>query len=488
MLRTCLVLSVLFPVTVSGAEKPVKVPADSLKAYILKVKGREACGLYLQNRKVGWMLSETRLGTHDGKEVVISSEEALIALGRGKERNTLELKTTTVYSLEGNGAILMIENTEKQNDRPTVRRAIRRGDKLAITIQVNGRKTERLVPAPKENLAMHRRLHNWLVGTPKKGDRFESWTTSLEEKDIDTQDDHIFRGKKRVVLGGVPTDIYSVTVLQQGAKIEAEVRADGSIIKGQLGGIFEIRAELEKTVKNMDAKGVDLMSISSIAADKDLGRGSRVESLTLEVHGLGDFVLPLSHRQQLRKEKDHAILELRRDFRNGKEAPLTAAERKNYLEATPSIQADDAKILKLARRLVGKEKDPLKAADLLKSWVRKNLRPSYADNASTALEILENKAGDCTEHTLLFVTLARAAGIPAREVGGVAFVNEGQPMFGWHAWAEIHDGKQWVSVDPTWGQLYVDATHIKFSEGSKDWAWLNVLGRVKVKVVKFERK
>ena len=34
------------------------------------------------------------------------------------------------------------------------------------------------------------------------------------------------------------------------------------------------------------------------------------------------------------------------------------------------------------------------------------------------------------------------------------------------------DGTQWVSVDPTWDEVYVDATHIKFSEGSQDYGWI----------------
>ena len=70
----------------------------------------------------------------------------------------------------------------------------------------------------------------------------------------------------------------------------------------------------------------------------------------------------------------------------------------------------------------------------------KNLRKTYDANADDALTVLENKAGDCTEHTLLFTTLARAAGIPARQVGGVVYVGGDKPSFGWHAWSEIHDG------------------------------------------------
>ena len=109
-------------------------------------------------------------------------------------------------------------------------------------------------------------------------------------------------------------------------------------------------------------------------------------------------------------------------------------------------------------------------------------------NASTSLDVLDQMAGDCTEHALLFTALARAAGLLAREVGGVAYVYAGKPLFGWHAWAEIHDGKQWVSVDPTWNQVYVDATHVKFSEDPDDWAWLNVLGKVQFKILDYKKK
>jgi len=101
--------------------------------------------------------------------------------------------------------------------------------------------------------------------------------------------------------------------------------------------------------------------------------------------------------------------------------------------------------------------------------------------------VLDSMAGDCTEHTLLFVSLARAAGLPAREVGGVAYTSLDPSLFGWHAWAEVHDGRQWVTIDPTWHQVYVDATHVTFSD-SDDLGWLNVLGKVKFKVLKFEKK
>lgn len=64
----------------------------------------------------------------------------------------------------------------------------------------------------------------------------------------------------------------------------------------------------------------------------------------------------------------------------------------------------------------------------------------------------------CTDFTDLFITLARAKGIPAREVQGFAYTNNSKikPINInadiLHAWPQYYDqNKQvWVSVDPTW--------------------------------------
>lgn len=65
----------------------------------------------------------------------------------------------------------------------------------------------------------------------------------------------------------------------------------------------------------------------------------------------------------------------------------------------------------------------------------------------------------CLEFTDLFIALARAAGIPAREVNGYAHSENSkqrplslvQDIL--HAWPEYYDSQQqaWIMVDPTWG-------------------------------------
>lgn len=76
-----------------------------------------------------------------------------------------------------------------------------------------------------------------------------------------------------------------------------------------------------------------------------------------------------------------------------------------------------------------------------------------------ALEALNNpKRAICMEYTDLFVALARAAGIPAREINGFAYTDNPllQPLSlvqdVLHSWPEYWDDKKstWVQIDPTW--------------------------------------
>jgi transglutaminase-like putative cysteine protease len=76
------------------------------------------------------------------------------------------------------------------------------------------------------------------------------------------------------------------------------------------------------------------------------------------------------------------------------------------------------------------------------------------------LALLEHPVGDCTEFADLFTTLARALEIPARTVFGMAYANDGEPAFAFHAWNEVLVDGNWQAVDPTWNQVRVDATHI----------------------------
>src|SRR5436309_9687479 len=58
------------------------------------------------------------------------------------------------------------------------------------------------------------------------------------------------------------------------------------------------------------------------------------------------------------------------------------------------------------------------------------------------------KAGNCTDFHSLFISLARAKGIPARFVIGFPLTAKDGMVKGYHCWAEFWvDGKGWIPVD-----------------------------------------
>jgi hypothetical protein len=466
----------------SFAEEP---KSESLRDWVKQNTSRHAVGLYVQGKKIGWMVAELKLGRHADRDVAVETSELRISMKSDGEVTELKQKSVTYYSLDGDGPIIGAEETGTQDKQDTVYTVLPSANGLSITGTVGKRKTQREVPLPKANLAISRKLMQWLSGKPAVGASFDHYGTSWDEKDVDQKEVFTFKGTKTILWGGVQTEVYLVRIDMQGAKFDAEVLANGNPVRGKLGPLIEMRAEAEEVAKKLDAANIDMVAASSIKVDMNLGNAKQVVSLTMEVTGVQDFTLPTSHRQTTREENGKVVLRLRADFVTGKTSPLSDAERKKFTEATPTVQSDQEPIRKLAAEIVGAETDPVKKAGLLKDWVYKSLRKTMACNASTALAVLDNKAGDCTEHTLLFVSLARAVGLPARELTGVAYVS---PIFGWHAWAEIHDGKQWISVDPTWNELYVDATHIVFSHDMDNHSWLNVLGSVGFRVLDFTTK
>ena len=56
--------------------------------------------------------------------------------------------------------------------------------------------------------------------------------------------------------------------------------------------------------------------------------------------------------------------------------------------------------------------------------------------------------------------------------------------FYYHAWNEAFVG-EWIAVDPTFGQLPADASHVKFLEGNLDKSSeiLRLVGRIELDVV-----
>ena len=89
-----------------------------------------------------------------------------------------------------------------------------------------------------------------------------------------------------------------------------------------------------------------------------------------------------------------------------------------YLDPEPLIPSGNPRIRAQARAILGRERDPARAADLLLHWVASQVEPTAAMRLPSAVQVLARRRGDCNEHTLLYVALARAVGcrlVPPRD-------------------------------------------------------------------------
>jgi len=113
-----------------------------------------------------------------------------------------------------------------------------------------------------------------------------------------------------------------------------------------------------------------------------------------------------------------------------------------HIVFTPEIRT-------LARDIAGELAHPLERARSLFAWVVDNVR--YASEMEYAVmpriveKALATRRGDCGVQALLFITLCRAAGVPARWVSGWVVYPSGWNM---HDWAEFYvEPYGWLPAD-----------------------------------------
>lgn len=139
-----------------------------------------------------------------------------------------------------------------------------------------------------------------------------------------------------------------------------------------------------------------------------------------------------------------------------KKEPMSDVELKEYVKEQPYWQVNNKEIKDLAFEL----KSPYRIFQYVVDTLTydfgrvENNKPRVG-----ALGVLKNPTSAvCLEFTDLFIAIARAAGIPAREVNGFAFTQNARerPLSlvkdVLHAWPEYYDYdlQTWVMVDPTW--------------------------------------
>jgi transglutaminase-like putative cysteine protease len=125
------------------------------------------------------------------------------------------------------------------------------------------------------------------------------------------------------------------------------------------------------------------------------------------------------------------------------------AELRKFLGEAPHV-VFTPEIRALSRQIVGDETNDFRKAKLIYEWIGRHIQYSFAIEYSTIRNISDycrsHCYGDCGQEALLFITLCRASGVPARWQSGWHIFPGGKDI---HDWAEIYLAPYgWVPVDP----------------------------------------
>jgi len=141
----------------------------------------------------------------------------------------------------------------------------------------------------------------------------------------------------------------------------------------------------------------------------------------------------------------------------------TDEELDKYLKSQKLIDSDSEPIKDAVEKVVGIEEEPYKIAEKLYNFVVDNFEYDYIRAAEKdrkdykASELLEIKRGVCHDYSILYAALCRAAGIPAKYIGGIPIYSitseEDKELENSHTWNEIYlPYYGWIPIDVT-GEL-----------------------------------
>ena len=272
-------------------------------------------------------------------------------------------------------------------------------------------------------------------------------------------------------------EAYWIDSTFSGVQTRMLVLSSGAILR-QEGALGMSMVRMEKTaamaLPASDAPPPDLISLSAVRLRGRIRAPREARELSLRIHGVDPG--RIRHQPPMQSVVGDLVHISTPDVAALPVLPLADRSEPAWVESTLTIQAHHPEIQTQAHKIVAEGTPRATAARQLVDWVHDHVEKVPSLGVPNGLEVLRSARGDCNEHTALYVSLARALGIPTRIAAGVVFsdrIEDGAGKLGaffYHAWPELHLGGEagWVPVDPTFGQFPADATHIKLVEGDLD--------------------
>ena len=451
-------------------------------------------GVYYRGEKIGFTVSQT-VPKDDGFELEEDGRLQMSLLGA-----TTAATLRTTAHVDKSFTLHAFEFSLDPGTGPIEIRGRVDGKRLTLEVKTpSGTRSEvrELEEPPALSLNISRRLasgglvpgakHQWTVFDPAT---LRNSTVNIEV------------GKRELVrgAGATPIPAFRVEMEYSGLRTSSWITDTGEVVREESAlGMITVRESADNAramavsrrmqVDLLQAAAVDPRMRTPIAEPRD------VRLMRIRLGGVDLSPLDLDGGAQTLKGD---VLELRdpQAMKAGPADPDVA----RYLKAELFIESDAPEIIAEAAKAVQGVTGTRERAERLTRYVNQLLDKKPTVSLPSALEVLRTKVGDCNEHTVLYVAMARALGIPARIAVGLVYIHG---AFYYHAWPEVYleEGSGlraqgsaqraqglWLPVDPTLNEFPANATHLRLARGGldKQTVILPLMGKLTMDVLDVE--
>jgi hypothetical protein len=471
-------LLLLGQVPVSRAQEKFYSPELDAK-YLESSLRTDWFGVYQKGKKIGYVRNERKRA--DGKFV----EEQFTSMKLVAADQKIEFSQAQSIVYESAPSYRMVKNVLIEKDGRMVKKTTctwNENERTYTTVhEAAGETRKSVLKGIDFTLADASATEVWVRGQPAVGAVVVTRLFDPNAQKMDVQTNKIL-SRKTSLVSGVKVHFYEVETESKlhGVKTLSRYDDQGIPLSEDIQ-IFEMRRETEEQAKDTQYSQ-DMFVLGMVKIDKRIGNTAKVAELVIEVKGKEAEGFEDGPRQSVVATDNGRLVKLGKKY--GKEQKATDEEIKESLTETNAYPISHPKIKELADMVTEGARTPEAKVAKIVAFVHGFVLPKMTGHAPEIHHLLKNRKGDCKSYALLFNNLARAAGVPAREVSGLLYVGDDGQAFGGHMWNEVVLNGKWVPIDASMGETEVNATHICF--GAEDRAsknWFATLGKLSFRLV-----
>jgi hypothetical protein len=433
-------------------------------------------GVYYRGEKIGFTVSQT-VAEQDG---FVLEEDGRLQMAMLGATTSATIRTTA--HVDKTFLLHAFEFSLDPGTGPIEVRGRIDGRRLSLDVKTSsGTRSEvrELEEPPALSLNISRRLANGglVAGAKHQWTVFDPATLRNSKVNVEVGRRELVRG-----AGAAPLPAFRVEMEYAGLKTSSWITDTGEVVREESPlGLITVRETPERARASAVSRGmqVDLLEAAAVAPRMrtPIAEPRDVRKMRIRLRGVDLSPLDLNGGAQ-RLTGDVLELTDPQDLKPGASDPDAA----RALASEMFIESDAPEIVAEAAKAVNGVAGTRARAERLTRYVNALLDKKPTVSLPSAREVLRTKVGDCNEHTVLYVAMARALGIPARIAVGLVYIHG---AFYYHAWPEVYitegSGQRaeglglraeasglWLPVDPTLNQFPADATHLRLARGGLD--------------------